>query len=179
MYLYQCYVTDTWKLCDDLVPVELDMEKAWNPDNETITFTTDNVAGSGEMVIVEFLGKDGYNAGAVTIYFTTEIVYMIGGCSKYFTPFSETLPIETEKTWTITYNYMDKRVVLHCNEVQVLNVLLSDIVCAYISLDQSKWRNYWENKPTQIKFLSYDTASDTYCMSSNPGKYNGVIDSGE
>ena len=103
----------------------------------------------------------------------------IGGCSKYFTPFSETLPIETEKTWTITYNYMDKRVVLHCNEVQVLNVLLSDIVCAYISLDQSKWRNYWENKPTQIKFLSYDTASDTYCMSSNPGKYNGVIDSGE
>ena len=52
--------------------------------------------------------------------------------------------------------------------VQVLNFLLSDSECT-----QSHWRTYWERKPTQIQFDSSDTASDSYCITGNTGKYYG------
>ena len=113
-----------------------------------------------------------YDKGYVYIYFSSEIQYMIGYCSTAVTPFSAALPAVTEKTWTITYNY--PKLVFHCNGVQVADVLLSNSACT-----RSDWKDYWERKPTQIEFDTYDSASDTYCFSSNPGKYNGVIDSGE
>ena len=150
------------------------MKKAWNPDSQNITVSTDSKAGSEDQVYVEFFGTNETYTGDVNIYFNkTEIQYWIGGCSTVYTPFPETLPTETEKTWTITYNHTEQTVVLHCNGVQVLNVLLS-------SACKSDWKDYWGRKPTHIQFDSwFDVASDTYCMSSNPGKYNGVIDSGE
>ena len=175
MYLYQCYVTDPWKLCDDLVTVEKGVKKAWNPDSQTITFTTDSEFESEEPVYVGFFDTDDGDAGYVSIVFENpEIQYKIGRCSTDYTPFPAALSTETEKTWTITYNYTDKRVVLHCNGVQVAEVLLSS-VCA----TASGWGDVWGKKPTQMMFGYYDDTSDTYCMSSNPGKYNGVIDSGE
>ena len=127
-------------------------------------------------MFVEFYDSGVLSAGAVEIYFKTAIKYIIGGCSTVYTTFSAALlPAETEKTWTITYNYTEERLVLHCNGVQVADVLLSNSVCDY-----SDWGDFWGKKPTQMKFDSFfDTASDTYCFSSNPGKYNGVIDSGE
>ena len=173
MYLYQCYVTGPWWQCDDLVTVKKGVNIPWNPDSQTITFTTDSEDRSGEKVVVAFY-KDGSYAGTVNIGFNTEIQYYLVACSTGYTPFPAALPTETEKTWTITYNHTKQTVVFHCNGVQVLNVLLSDSAC-----DRSYWTYFWGKKPTQIKFLSSDTASDSYCFSSNPGKYNGVIDSGE
>ena len=171
MYLYQCYVTGPWKLCDDLVTVNKSVYIPWNPDNQTITISTYIDAGSREEVEVYFLDTDKTYAGYVTIG-NADMILRLGVCGLT-SRFTGALPTETEKTWTITYNYTKQRLVLHCNGVQVLNVLLSS-VC-----DRSDWRTYWGKKPTQIKFSSYDSASDKYCFSSNPGKYNGVIDSGE
>ena len=119
---------------------------------------------------VEFFDTAGAEAGGVTINFNADIEYKIGYCSTVVTPFTAALPAETKKTWTITYNYT--KLVLHCNGVQVLNVVLSECV-------DSRWEDVWGSKPTQIEFGMMDDASDTYCFSSNPGKYNGVIDSGE
>ena len=162
-----------WWQCDTVTVVK-DVKKAWNPDSQNITVTTNSEAGSGEWVDVYFFDTAGILAGAVFINFGTEIMYYLGECSSSFTPFpTALLPAVTEKTWTITYNYME-RLVLHCNGVQVADVVLSEC-------DFSYWKKYWENKPTQMQFGMFgsDTASDTYCFSSNPGKYNGVIDSGE
>ena len=172
MYLYQCYVTDPWWQCDDLVPVKKGVKKAWNPDSQNITIYTDSEAGSWEDLDVEFYAG-GYT-GDVYIVFGTEIRYWIGYCSTHLTSFPATLPTETEKIWTITYNYTEERLVLHCNGVLVADVVLSN------ACDRSDWGDTWGTKPTQIEFESdIDTASDIYCFSSNPGKYNGVIDSGE
>ena len=115
--------------------------------------------------------------GVVRIIFDTEIQYYLGYstmvyCSTVPTSFTAALPAVTEKTWTITYNYTEQRLVLHCNGVQVLTVVISEC-------DNSSWKYVWVMKPTQMRFSSGDDASDTYCFSSNPGKYNGVIDSGE
>ena len=174
MNLYQCYVTGTWWQCDNpVVTVVKDVSIPWNPDSETISISTNSEAGSWEASHVYFNDKDGNIAGAVGIYFDPQIKYAIDMCT-YQTPFPATLPTETEKTWTITYNYTEKRVVYYCNGVQVVNFVQSDIACV-----KSSWREQWERKPTQIKFNSRENASDGYCIISNTGNYTGVIYSGE
>ena len=82
------------------------------------------------MVFAYFYDKNGNYAGAVWIYFSTDIQNNLGWYKNY-TPFSLTLsvPVEGQRIWTITYNCVELIVVIHCNGVQVLNVLLSDSVC--------------------------------------------------
>ena len=163
MYLYQFYVTGMWWQCNTgKVPVVIEESIPWNPDSDNITISTNSVAGSGEEVGVMFYDKDGNVVGGVGIRFFKQIKYWIELCANY-SPFPVTPTTETQKTWTITYNYTDMRLVLHCNRLEVLNVVLSNSSCAL-----SYWGAYWDRKPTQIKFASYwDTASDSYCISSN------------
>ena len=157
--MYLCYVTGTLQ---DVVRGE---KIQWNPDRQGITFTTDSIVGSGENVYVRFYDNAGNYAGIVYIYFNTPIQYFIGWCT-YYNYFPVSLPAAPDKTWTIEYNTAGKRLALHCNGVQVLNLLISDSECT-----QNNWRTYWERKPTQIQFYSSDTESDSYCFS-NTGKYN-------
>ena len=158
--MYLCYVTGTLQ---DVVNGE---NVQWNPDTQGITVSTDSTVGSGEKVGVLFSDNAGNYAGNVFIYFNTPIQYSLGWCSTTHTYFPVSLPAAPDKTWTIEYNTAELRLALHCNGVQVLNVLLSDSECT-----DSRWRTYWERKPKQIQFSSIDTASDSYCFS-NPGKYN-------
>ena len=161
--MYLCYVTGT------LQDVVRDEKIQWNPDTQGITVSTDSTVGSGEWVVVRFYDNAGKYAGSVYIYFSTTIQYALGWCTSNYINFPVSLPAAPDKTWTITYNTAEQRVVYYCNGVQVLNLLLSDSVCT----GNSDWRTNWERKPTQIQFLSKkDTASDSYCFSSNTGKYN-------
>ena len=164
MYLDQCYVTVTRKQCDNPVTVVRDVKIPWNSDSETITIYTNSEAGSEDSVILVFHDKDGgYARSAVIIDFGTHLRYRITSCSDY-TPFPVTIPTETEKTWTITYNYTERRLVVHCNGVQVINVVVSDSACT-----PGVRRKYWDRKFTQMEFLKSDNASDSYCISSNTG----------
>ena len=140
-----------------------DVKIPWNPDTHNITVTTDSTVGSNEMVRVYFYDNDGYYAGIVGIYFSTQIQYTLAGCTSY-NIFPVTLPAETDKHWTITYNTAELSVVIDCNGVKVLNVLISDSVCT-----KNDWRTYWEKERTQIQLYSWDTASDNYCLSGNAG----------
>ena len=164
MYLDQCYVTVTRKQCDNPVTVVRTVKIPWNSDSETINIYTNSEAGSQDSVTLMFHDKDGaYARSTVIIVFGTQIRYMITSCSG-FTPFPETIPTETEKTWTITYNYTERRLVVHCNGVQVINVVVSDSVCT-----NRNWRQYWDRKFTQMEFFKLDNASDSYCISNNTG----------
>ena len=66
-----------------------------------------------------FYDKNGNYAGAVWIYFSTEIQNNLGWYKNYI-PFSVTLsvPVEVQRIWTIAYNCVELIVVIHCNEVQ-------------------------------------------------------------
>ena len=163
--LYKCYVTGWWWQCDTVTDVKdvYHQYLPWNPDSESITIITASSAGSHEYVGVKFYDEDDY-IGAVWIRFSKRIQYYIGWCGGGFTNFPGTLPTATQRTWTITYNYTDKRVVYYCNGVQVLNVVVSDKLCP-----GSNWRENWKRKLTQIKLQSYKTSSDKYCISSKPG----------
>ena len=114
---------------------------------------------------VVFNDKNWNYAGCVLIEFYEQIKYSLRDCTPYI-PFY-TLPIERQKTWIIRYDYTKGSVVIHCNEIEVVNVLLSS------ECTQPKWREIWEKETTKIKFTITDSASDRYCFSSNPGKQNG------
>ena len=131
-----------------------------NSDSVDLSIRTDSVIGSGEKVQVTFYDEDTRDAGTVSIKFLSQIQYAIGGCTSS-TPFpAGKLPTQTEKVWRFVYNPAELRAVYYCNEVEVLNVVLSDSVCS-----ESGWRTWWEKKPTQIHFhSSQDTASEQYCL---------------
>ena len=74
---------------------------------------------------VWFYDQDGNRAGGVYIYFYTQIQFY----QEWYTgntPFP-TLPTEKQKTWIIRYDYTEQSVVIHCNEVEVLNVLITRV----------------------------------------------------
>ena len=107
---------------------------------------------------MRFYTTQGEYAGAVGIYFTSTPQYWLAPCIDYRTNFPGNLPSEVVKIWRIT---LDKtagiRLKIHCNGVEVLNVLISDNTC-----DNSDWRKYWSRDVEYIDFSGSDTTSEYY-----------------
>ena len=106
---------------------------------------------------VEFYSGSSWSGG-VFLSFTSPPQYWLFYCTSY-TNFPTDLPSETEKVWTITMSRVSDeiRVVIHCNDKEVLNVVLSD-TCSH-----SSWSERWSKDVDKIYFSSCcDTASDYY-----------------
>ena len=71
--------------------------------------------------------KDSNRAGGVYIYFYTQIQFYLGGWTAN-TSFPDTIPTEKQKTWIIRYDYTEQSVLINCNEVEVLNVLITIVI---------------------------------------------------
>ena len=141
-----------------MVDVVRNVDIPWDPDSEDITISTDySVIGSGERVRLTFFNGNNQVAGGVMIIFYSPMMYKMPRCSSP-TPFPVSPPAETVKTWKISYEQAALRLTIHCNEVEVLNVALTD------GCTRDGWRDFWvQKKPTKIKFNSgRDTASDQY-----------------
>ena len=141
----------------------------FNSDSVDLTIRTDSVMGSEEYVRVLFDDDDNQPAGGVIIRFYSPIQYYMDWCTNHYSTFPVSPQTQTEKTWRIVYYPAELRVAIYCNEVGVVNVVLSDSVCTSYS---TTWRAYWEQrKPTQIKFYTYDRASDEYCLAGGVGMF--------
>ena len=164
IFMYLCYVTGPGTLKD----VVRGQKIKWDPDTQSIIFTTNSTAGSSDIAYVSFYDNSGNSTGDVYFFFSEpSMTLILEDCSFNSLP-ATVVPTETDKTWTIGYNAVEQRVALRCNGVQVANVLMSDSVCY-----RSDWRKKWERKPTQIEFSpDFDNASDSYGFSGNAGKYN-------
>ena len=108
----------------------------------------------------------GYVVGFVTLSFDSSPKYYISYCTSTYSPFPSTLPSDVNKTWKIT-KFAGPRITVHCNEVEVLNILMSDETCTYSNSGIAG--RQWSKKVEQISFQSWDTASDYF--RSAPGKY--------
>ena len=107
---------------------------------------------------VWFYTSGGDNVGNVEIRFSSTPQYYIGYCTYSYTNFPISLPTEVEKVWRITLNRNSGiRLLIHCNNVEVLNILMSDSTCSF-----SLWRNYWSRTVGKVSFKPLDTASDYY-----------------
>ena len=118
---------------------------------------------------VDFYTTQREPAGFVGIRFTTTPRYYLGYCSISFTNFPTNLPSREDKIWRITLTRTAGiRVKIHCNGVEVLNLLLSDSTCG-----NSVWRNFWSKDVEQIYFdPNWNEAPDYYravqpCMIKN------------
>ena len=131
----------------------------WDLENAPVEIKTDSTLGSNELVILYFKSSQVDDAGGVRIKFSSQPQYYLLFCS-HWTNFPKTLPSATEKIWRIT---LDKsagiRVIIHCNEERVLNLLLSYRLCANYDF---RYYKYWNRDVTKIYFSYSDTASDSY-----------------
>ena len=110
-------------------------------------------------MLVDFYTTQEEPAGRVMICFSSTPKYVLPYCSWYYTNFPSNLPSEVDKMWRIT---LDKtagiRLQIHCNGVEVVNILMSDNTC-----DRSDWSYYWSKDVEKIYLhSSTDTASDYY-----------------
>ena len=137
-------------------------------ENYPLQIKTDSLVGSDEELRVMFYDSQEDLIGGIFLYFKSTPQYYISRCSSSRVDIPNKLPSETEKVWTITFTRTSDVVILvvHCNEVEVFNVVISGTVCS-----KSYWSAYWSRKPaSKISFLSSsetDTASDYY----REGKY--------
>ena len=127
---------------------------------------TNSELAIGDEVRVYFFNSQGDSAGGVEIYFSSPQRYYHYYCSSSYTDFPNTLPTAVDKVWRISLTKTsDITLRIHCNDVAVVNFLLSDDTCDIIN---SNWRDYWSRDVEKIAF-SPSTASDYYRLMIIPG----------
>ena len=125
-------------------------------ENSPLEIKTDSSIGSDEAVYVGFFTSGRAITGGVILHFSSIPQYVLGACTSSWTNFPTELPTDTDKVWKITLTRTSGiRLVIHCNEVEVLNVLLTDSTCS-----ESSWNYYWSRDVKKILFSNWDTASD-------------------
>ena len=138
------------------VDINYDLEKS------PLQIRTNSPVGSHEEVRVKFSNGAGVlNAGGFSIYFNSIIYYQLEYCNQKI-GFPSALPSETDKIWTITLiKSSGIRFIIHCNNKEVLNVVLSSTICTS-TIYPSIGSNIWSTDVGKINFGGYDTASDSY-----------------
>ena len=105
----------------------------WNLESRPLEIRTNSVLGSNDRVGVYF-SAGGAGAGGVYLGFTSTPRYLLGGC-KSWTNLPVNPPSPTDKVWRITVTKTaGVRLVIHCNDVEVLNTLISEATCS-----DSRW----------------------------------------
>ena len=131
----------------------------FNPEEYSLSIKTDSTLGSNDEVLME-LYKDSFGdiVGTLQIYFYSTPQYWICNCNFGRTYFLTDLPSDNDKVWRVTLTRTSGiRLVVHCNEEEVVNILMSDSTC-----DVSDWSTYWSKEVAKIYFYGSDTASDYY-----------------
>ena len=127
--------------------------------------------GSSAQLVVWFYSAENKDSGTFGIFFSPP-TFGLRHCSQSSKTLTD-VPSTTIKIWKIALTKADwtVRVVVHCNDVEVVNYLMSDSNCGGMAW---RWSGRWKNKVTKIKFQSGDTASDYYKpLQGNYIKFNG------
>ena len=140
------------------IAVQRDVLIDFNLEQYSLVIKTDSTLGSRNKVDVEFYTSQGNWAGDLYLDFNSTPQYFIWPCNWYYANFPTNLPYDNDKVWRITLTRTSGiRLVVHCNEVEVINYLISDSTCG-----DNDWSTYWSREVAKIKFYSGDTASDYY-----------------
>ena len=145
---------------DDFLPVQRNTDILMGVSVEVMTRAAE---GDPEHLHVIFKDDKGQSAGSLEIVLKESSTYHFGQCSGFREYFPSVVPTGMEKTWSIQKTIVneDIRVQLRCNDVQVLDVVLSDTVCNNGEMGDT-WKSYWEKEIVVINFPNEDTASTSY-----------------
>ena len=138
--------------------VQGDLKINFDLENSPLQIRTDSVVESKERVAVNFYNAQGSLAGGIQLSFSSTPTYYLSSCSNSHTNFPASLPTESDKIWKLSLiRTSDVRLMIHCNNKEVLNVVLSDTTCSH-----SDWSFHWNRDVEKMKFFSSDRASDYY-----------------
>ena len=132
-------------------------------ENYPLYIKTDSVVGSDDLIWMYLYNAQGEVAGVIKLLpFQTSPEYFLRRCTRDRHNFPTTIPSATDKVWKITLTrHSGIRLVVHCNDVEVLNMVINDSSCDD-DYNGNVWSDFWSRKVEKIYFLSADTASDFY-----------------
>ena len=126
-------------------------------ETSPLEIRTDSSLGSDEKVEVAFYTSVLEWVVSIKIFFTSIPQFQLSVCTE-IENFPTNLPSETVKDWKITLTRTPViRLVIHCNEVEVLNFVPSDSTC-----NNNQWNTHWKQDVGKMSFFQVDTASDYY-----------------
>ena len=127
-------------------------------ESKHLEIKTDSTLGSGDEIDVDIYNSQGDYAGSFRISFFSTAQYKLYWCTSNNKNFPNNLPTVVDKVWRISLTKTSGiRLQIYCNDVEVLNFLLSDETC-----DKNDWRKNWSRDVERIAFYYTDTASDFY-----------------
>ena len=111
--------------------------------------------GSDDKVHVLFDNADGAYAGGFVIIFETPPLFGVEYCGQWIKHLS--LPSKTEKVWRITQttNSGIIGITLHCNNVEVANIVISE------TCTDDRWRRYYTRDREKYAFLNFQIQHQT------------------
>ena len=124
-------------------------------ESTPLEIRSNTMLGSPDYIVVLFYSAGGDDAGGFHLFFTSTLNYLINKCTEW-----TILPVTppTDQVWRITLTKTTGvRLVIHCNDVEIRNTLLSQSTCT-----DSSWGTYWNRDVAKIKFYKHDKASDKY-----------------
>ena len=130
-------------------------------ENIPLQIKTDTAQGINTHLIVWFTTSGDEDIGGIWISFS-DLRYFIWYCSGpntgHYSSFHTAPPGEINKTWKITLERSSGiRILIHCNDVEVLDLVMSDTTCT-----NGAWKTYWSRDVGKMKFAINDGASDFY-----------------
>ena len=112
--------------------MQRDVKLVYDLENTPLQIRTNSELGGNEVVQVWFYTAAGADVGGVIFFFTSPPKYHLVHCSTSRTNFPVDLPSGTTKVWTITLTRTSGiRLRVQCNDVEVLNVVISDTICGH------------------------------------------------
>ena len=133
------------------------MKLVYDLESTPLQIRTNGEIGSNEVLQLWFYTAAELDVGGVIFFFRSPPQYSLVHCSSS-SDFPVDLPSGTPKLWTITLTRTSGiRLTVHCNDVEVLNVVISGAICG------SSYSLYtrWDRQVGKILF-HHDTASDQY-----------------
>ena len=136
-------------------------------ENYPLYIKTDSVAGSDDLIRCYLYNAQEEVVGLIKLLpFQTSPEYFLRHCTSSRHHFPTTLPSETDKVWKITLTRIsDIRLVIHCNDAEVLNVLINESKCDD-DYNGKDWRTYWGREAKKIELLG--SAPDFYSFKPVP-----------
>ena len=134
--------------------IEYDLE------NSPIRIKTDSPIGSGNTVFFQTFSFNSLQIGRISIQLATVPKYQITFCHNSKKEFPVSIPASDneKRVWKITKLSQPVRIIIHCDNTEILNLQLSESIC---SNHKANWMNFWGKEIKRIKFIS-DSASDFF-----------------
>ena len=112
----------------------------------------------GRRIDVHFFTDGNDYAGAISIITQSTPTYYIYFCSSHYSASPASQPSANFEIWRITLTKTSGvRLVVQCNEVEVINILMSSSTCS-----GSYSGDTWTKDVNRISFSNVDTASYFY-----------------